>query len=389
MATRLDYAALEDTYTAGVYPKRAITLVRGSGAHVWDNEGREYIDCAGGHGVANVGHCNPHVVRAIQEQAQALITCPEIFHNDKRALLLKRLAEITPEGLNYAFLCNSGTEAIEASMKFARVTTGRPGIVATMRGFHGRTMGSLSLTWDKEYREPFAPLVPEVGHVPYNNLDAMAQAVDERTAAVVVEIVQGEGGVRPGSREYFEGVRSLCDERGALLVVDEVQTGFGRTGRMFACEHHEIVPDIMAMGKAIAGGFPMGATALNQRVRQALHPGLHGSTFGGNPLACAAALATLDVLESTGLPRQAMQKGQYFMQRLTAIKSPAIREIRGLGMMIGVECRQKVQPYLEALLAKGVLALPAGSTVIRFLPPLVIELEDLDSVAEAMAEVLA
>ena len=389
MTIQPDYAALEDAYTSGVYPKRPITLVRGWGAHVWDSEGREYIDCAGGHGVANLGHCHPAVARALQEQAQALITCPEIFHNDKRALLLKRLCELTPEGLDHVFLCNSGTEAVEAAIKFARVASGRPGIVATMRGFHGRTMGSLSLTWDKDYREPFTPLMPEVKHVPYNNLQAMAEAVDERTAAVIVEIVQGEGGVRPGSREYFQGVRRLCDERDILMVVDEVQTGFGRTGRLFACEHHEIVPDIMAMGKAIAGGIPMGATAFNQRVRQALRPGLHGSTFGGNPLACAAALATLDVLESTGLPRQAAQKGQYFLARLGAIKSPAIREIRGLGLMIGIECRQKVQPYLEALMARGVLALPAGSTVIRFLPPLVIELEDLDHVAELTAEVLA
>jgi len=384
-----DYAAIEDRYEAGVYPKRPITLVRGQGARVWDSEGREYIDCAGGHGVANLGHCNPDVARAIQEQAQTLITCPEIFHNDKRALLLRRLAEVTPTGLDHIFLCNSGTEAIEAALKFARIATGRTGIVATMRGFHGRTMGSLSLTWEKQYREPFAPLIPEVKHVPYDRLDAAAEAVDERTAAFVVEIVQGEGGVRPGSRECFEGLRALCDERGALLVVDEVQTGFGRTGRMFACEHHDLLPDIMAMGKAIAGGVPMGATAISSRVRQTLHPGLHGSTFGGNPLACAAALAVLDFMATVGLVRQAAQKGQYFQQRLKAIKSANIREVRGLGLMIGIECRQKVQPYLEALLERGVLALPAGSTVIRFLPPLVIEIDDLDRVADLTAEVLA
>jgi acetylornithine/LysW-gamma-L-lysine aminotransferase len=227
-----------------------------------------------------------------------------------------------------------------------------------------------------------------VKHVPYNNLEAAAAALGEDTAAFVVEVVQGEGGVRPATGEYLAGLRALCDERGALLVVDEVQTGFGRTGRLFACEHHDLRPDVMCMGKAIGGGVPMGATAVNARVRQALHPGLHGSTFGGNPLACAAALAVLDFIESSGLPRQAAQKGQYFLQRLGEIRSPAIREVRGLGLMVGIECKQKVQPYLEALLARGVLALPAGSTVIRFLPPLVIELEDLDRVAAITAEVL-
>jgi acetylornithine/LysW-gamma-L-lysine aminotransferase len=362
--------------------------VRGVGARVWDDRDREYIDCVGGHGVANLGHCHPDVVQAIQDQSRALLTCPEVFHNDKRALLLERLAQVTPPGLDHAFLCNSGTEAIEAAIKFARVTTGRTGIVATMRGFHGRTLGSLSLTWEKNYREPFQPLIPDIKHVPYDNLEAMAGAIDDSTAAVVVEVVQGEGGVRPGSPEFFHGLRALCTERGALLVVDEVQTGFGRTGRTFACEHHDLIPDIMAMGKAIAGGVPMGAVSFTQQVRDALHPGLHGSTFGGNPLACAAAIATLDYLERTGLPRQAAEKGHYFRDRLSAINARAIREVRGLGLMVGVECRTKVQPYLEALMERGVLALPAGSTVLRFLPPLVIELEDLDRVAEAVAEVL-
>ena len=383
-----DFTALEDRFEAPLYPKRGITLVRGLGARVWDDQGREYIDCVGGHGVANIGHCNPEVVLAIQEQAATLVTCSEVFHNDKRALLLERLAQVVPAGLDSLFLCNSGTEAIEAAIKFARLTTGRTGIVATMRGFHGRTMGSLSLTWEKEYREPFVPLIPNVQHVPYDNLQAAEQVLTDDCAAMVVEVVQGEGGVRPASAEYIQGLRRLCTERGVLLVIDEVQTGFGRTGRMFACEHHDVVPDIMAMGKAIGGGVPMGGVACNERVRQALHPGLHGSTFGGNPLACAAALASLDFIETSGLPRQAAQKGQYFMGRLSAIKSRAIREVRGLGLIVGIECRQKVQPYLQALMGKGVLALPAGSTVLRFLPPLVIGLDELDRVADAVAEVL-
>ena len=382
------FAALEERFGSGVYPKRGLTLVRGLGARVWDADGREYIDCVAGHGVANLGHCHPRVVRAIQEQAEALISCSEIFHNDKRALLMERLAQVMPPGLEHFFFCNSGAEAIEAAIKFARLATGRKGLVAMMRGFHGRTMGSLSLTWEKDYREPFEPLVPGVRHIPYNNLEAAAQAIDKDVAAVVVEPVQGEGGVRPAAEGYLEGLRKLCLERGALLILDEVQTGFGRTGRLFACEHYGVVPDMLAMGKAIAGGVPMGAVAFTEEVRRALGPGKHGSTFGGNPLACAAALATLEELQSTGLARQAAEKGLYFLQRLRAIAAPAIREVRGLGLMVGVECRQKVQPYLQALMERGVLALPAGATVIRFLPPLVIELEDLDRVADATAEVL-
>jgi len=384
-----DYALIEDQYTSGVYPKRDVTIVRGLGAHVWDDRGRKYVDCVGGHGVVNVGHCNPKVVAAIEEQARTLITCPEVFHNDKRALLQERLARVTPEGLNHIYLCNSGTEAMEAAVKFARVATGRPGIIATMRGFHGRTLGSLSLTWEKRYREPFLPLLPGVQHVPFGNLEAVAEAIGSDTAAVVVEIVQGEGGVHPGSTEYFRGLRALCDERDVLLVVDEVQTGFGRTGRMFACEHHAVIPDIMAMGKAVAGGVPMGAVALGDRVRASLSPGMHGSTFGGNPLACAASLATLEYIEEADLPSQAAEKGEHFIQRLRCIESNAIREVRGMGLMVGIQCRQRVQPYLVALMEKGVLALPAGRTVLRFLPPLVIDVQDLDFVAAAVEEVLA
>jgi LysW-gamma-L-lysine/LysW-L-ornithine aminotransferase len=389
METRIDYATIEDAHETGVNHKREVTMVRGLGSRLWDDTGREYIDGAGGFGVANVGHCNPMVVQAIEEQAHTLITCPDLLHNDKRALLTRRLAEVTPDGLDYFFLANSGTEANEAAIKFARVATGRTGWVGAMRAFHGRTMGSLSLTWEKAYREPFAPLVPGVKHVPYNNLEALAAAVDDTTAAVILEVVQGEGGVRPGTPEFLQGARRLCSERGALLIVDEVQTGFGRTGRMFACEHYEVVPDILTMGKSIAGGVPMGATAITSAVRGKLRPGIHGTTFGGNPLACAASLATLQFMEENGLARQAAQKGQYFVERLRGIHSDAIREVRGLGLMVGIECRQKVQPYLQTLMQKGIVALSAGSTVVRFLPPLTIDLEDLDTIVDVVTEVLA
>jgi len=378
---------LESRYTSGFYPKRELVVVRGQGARVWDEQGREYIDCMSGHGVAIVGHCNPAVVEAICKQANTLITCAEVFYNDVRARLLERLISIAPQGLERAFLCNSGAEAIEAALKLARLSTGRPNIVAMMRSFHGRTFGALSATWEPEYREPFLPLVPGFSHVPYNKLDALRQAVDENTAAVIVEVVQGEGGVNPGSGEYLQGVRQVCDERGALLIVDEVQTGFGRTGKLFACQHYDLKPDLMCLAKGIAGGVPMGAVLFGSKV-QHIKPGLHGSTFGGNPLACAAALAAIDYILANDLPAQAARKGAWALERLGRIQAPLIRQVRGLGLMIGIELRQRVTPYLRALMEEGVLALPAGKTVLRLLPPLVISDEDLATACDAVERVL-
>ena len=376
---------LEQQHSAGTYPKRKVALVRGKGARVWDEHGREYIDCVGGHGVSILGHCHPVVTAAICQQAQTLVTCPGIFYNDQRAALLARLAELT--GMERAFLCNSGTEAVEGGLKFARLSTGRAQVVATMRGFHGRTMGALSATWNKKYREPFEPLVPGFTHVPYDSIEAMDNAVTGSTAAIIVEVVQGEGGVRPASEGYLGALAKLCEERGSLLIVDEVQTGFGRTGKMFACQHHGIQPDILCLAKGLAGGVPLGAVALGPKVT-GIHSGVHGSTFGGNPLSCAAALATTQVLVSEDLPAQAKVKGAYLRERLEQIEAPIIRQVRGMGLMVGIELRTRAQPYLEALLDSGVLALPAGPTVIRLLPPLVIEQDELDTVLTAIEQVL-
>src|SRR5436853_6283988 len=259
---------LENTYTSGVYSKRSVVIVRGSGALLWDDEGREYIDCAAGHGVANIGHGRPEIAAAIAAQAQRLRTLPEVVYYDVRARLLERLAHLTPEGLDHIFLCNSGTEAVEGALKFARIATGRAGIVAGLRGFHGRTMGALSATWEPHYREPFAPLVPDVSHIRYNDLAAARAAINEQTAAVIIELVQGEGGVHVASDEYVRGLAALCRERGVLLIVDEVQTGFGRTGSVFACHHYDLQPDILCLAKSLAGGIPMGAVCLGPRVME-------------------------------------------------------------------------------------------------------------------------
>src|SRR5579859_7474259 len=244
----------ENAYTSGVYGKRAVAIVRGSGASLWDADGREYIDCIGGYGVTNLGHARPEIAATLAAQAQTLVTCPELMYNDVRARYQERLAQVTPAGLDSIFLCNSGTEAVEGALKFARLATGRTGIVAMLRSFHGRTMGALSATWEPHYREPFAPLVPGITHVRYNNLEAADAAITEQTAAVIIELVQGEGGVHVATEAYVQGLAALCRERGALLIVDEVQTGFGRTGQLFACQHYNLQPDILCLAKAMAGG---------------------------------------------------------------------------------------------------------------------------------------
>ncbi|MBP7688659.1 MAG: acetylornithine/succinylornithine family transaminase [Thermoflexales bacterium] len=376
---------IEDQFTSGVYTKRPMALVRGAGAHVWDSDGNEYIDCVGGQGSVNVGHANPQVAAAIAQQAQTLITCPEMFYNDRRAELEQKLTSIT--GMPRVFLSNSGTEAVEAAIKFARLATKRTGVVAAMRGFHGRTYGALSATWEKKYREPFEPLVPDFSHITYNDVAALEEAIDFKTAAVLIEVVQGEGGVRPGTSEFLCKAQDLCRERGALLILDEVQTGFGRTGKMFAFQHYGLQPDLLCLAKSMAGGLPMGATLIGERIG-ALPPAVHGSTFGGNPLACAASLAAIDFIETQHLADRAAELGAWFVDQLKHIKSPLIREVRGLGLMVGIELKQKVTPYLQELMKHNVLALPAGLTVMRFLPPLVIEKSDLEKVVKAVSEVL-
>ena len=367
-----------------VFPKRALAIVRGDGAMLYDESGRAYIDCVAGVGVASVGHSNPDVVRAIGEQAQTLITCPGIFYNDVRARLLEKLVSITPPSVKRAFLCNSGAEANEAAIKLAMHATGRRKFVCAMRGFHGRTMGALSAT--HKYRNAWEPLLDGFEFVPFNNAVKLGAAVDDTTAAVIVEIVQGEGGVRLGDPAFFAAARELCDARGALLIVDEVQTGFCRTGRFFACEHHGVRPDLLCLAKAMAGGVPMGAVLASDAVTPEI--GMHGSTFGGNPLACAASLATIEVMEREGLAEQARAKGARFADVFARRKSSKVRDVRQIGLMIGIELKERARPHIEALMARGVLVLPAGPTVIRLLPPLVIEDDALDEVAVRLHEVL-
>ena len=377
---------IENKHTSGVYAKQALTIVRGQGASLFDVDGVEYIDCSAGHGVANLGHAHPKIAEALYKQASTLITLFESFPNDKRAELMEKITSLV-DSLDRVFFCNSGTEAVEASLKFARISTGRKNIVAAMRAFHGRTYGSLSATYNKKYREGFEPLVPGFCHVPYNNIEALDKAVNEETAAVILEVIQGEGGVYPATPEYIQAARRICDERGALLIVDEIQTGFGRTGMMFAIQHFDVIPDMLACAKSIAGGVPMGAVLIGHNVKN-LTPGVHGSTFGGNPLACAAAIAAISVIEEEGLARQALVKGAYLRDQLRRIESPNIREVRGMGLMTGIEMKQKVAPYIKELQERKIIALNAGMTVIRLLPPLVITYQQLDYLIKVLKEVL-
>jgi LysW-gamma-L-lysine/LysW-L-ornithine aminotransferase len=378
---------IENRHTSGVYLKQNLTIVRGQGASLFDVDGVEYLDCSSGHGVANIGHAHPKVAEALYKQASTLTTLFETFPNDQRAMLMKKIASLVT-GLDRVFFCNSGTEAVEAALKFARISTGRKNFIATMRAFHGRTFGSLSATFNKKYREGFEPLLPGISHVAYNNTEALEKAVNEETAAVILEVVQGEGGIYPASLEYVQAARRICDERGAFLIVDEIQTGFGRTGKMFAVLHFDVTPDLLTCAKSLGGGVPMGAVLIGPNVKN-LTPGVHSSTFGGNPLACAAANAALDVIMKEDLPGQAAAKGAYLMERLKQIQSPNIREVRGLGLMVGIEMKQKVAPYIKALQEKKIIALNAGMTVIRLLPPLVISYEQLDHLSDMLAEVLS
>ena len=380
-----DYLELEKRLSFEVFPKRDVTIVRGQGASLWDSAGRQYIDCTAGVGVASVGHANPMVAAALAEQAKRLITCPGVFYNDVRADLLDKLVTLSPAGLERVFLCNSGTEANEAAIKFARHSTGRSQFVCAMRGFHGRTMGALSAT--HKHRDQFAPLLPGFSFVPFNNTDKLAGAVNDQTAAVILEIVQGEGGIRVGDKAYFEAAQTLCKKHGAMLIIDEIQTGFCRTGAMFACEHFDVQPDMMCLAKAMAGGVPIGAVLCGHSVKAEI--GMHGTTFGGNPLAAAGALAAIKFMEDNQLAKQATEKGDYLVEQLSAKLPSRVREIRHLGLMIGLELKEKSKPYILALMEQGLLALPAGATVIRLLPPLVISNQELDRTAEHLLSALA
>ncbi|MCL6520642.1 MAG: aminotransferase class III-fold pyridoxal phosphate-dependent enzyme [Armatimonadetes bacterium] len=370
------------------------------GIYVTDYSGNRYIDCLGGYGVFSLGHRHPTVVAAVEEQLNSMPLSSKIFFNKPLADLCELLAEITPGKLQYSFICNSGTEAIEGAIKAARIYTKRSEFICTLGGFHGKSLGSLSATGREIYREPFQPLVPGFVHVPFGDVNAVAEVISEKTAAVIVEPIQGEGGIHIPPEDYLPGLRELCTQNGALLIVDEVQTGLGRTGKMFAVEHWGVEPDIMTLAKALGGGvMPIGAFIGTPEIWDAMfreNPLMHTSTFGGNPLACRAAIAAIHVTRADDLPGRAVRLGERFIGKLREVQAKhpdALADVRGLGLMIGAEFTHEDigELVIGGLARRGVIAAYTlnNPKVIRFEPPLIIDEDQLDVVAEIFDESIA
>jgi LysW-gamma-L-lysine/LysW-L-ornithine aminotransferase len=375
-------ATIEDAHIAQVYAKRSLTLVRGKGCLLYDAEEREYVDCAGGYGTCIVGHAHPKVVEAITRQASKLTSCHGSTYNDARSDFVEKLISISPPTLDRVFLANSGAEAVEAGIKIARRYTGRREIIAAKGGFHGKTHGALSATWDAKYRKNFEPLVPGFSHISFNDAESAKSSITKDSAAVLVEPIQGEGGVRVPSSDWLPLLRDLTSDTGSLLILDEIQTGFGRTGKMLASEHFSVQPDILCLGKGIASGLPIGVTLAGDKVMNSLARGEHTSTFGGNPIVSAAGAATIDALSEDHLIDNAATMGGYFRSRLETLrqKHSIVRETRGLGLMLALENRFDVNDIIKNSQQKGVIMLDAGRNVLRFLPPLCIDKPLIDHV---------
>jgi len=378
---------LETDHQPPLYAKRAIALVRGEGPCLFDSDGRRYLDAMSNYGVAILGHADAEFAAALTEQLQTLATGHQSFYSDVRAELLREIAEIAPTGLKRYFLSNSGAEAVEAAIKFARVATGRPNLVAAKRGYHGRTLGALAATADQKYRAPFEPLAPNATHVSFNDVNALAAAVDDQTAAILLEPIQGEGGIWPASPEYLQSAREVATSRGALLIADEIQTGF-RTGAPWAISASGVVPDILVTAKALGNGFPIGLTMCTEAISAAIPAGTHGTTFGASPLACRAAIVTLRALRERDFYARSAALGAALMERVAGIGSTKVRQVRGRGMMIGVELKERVTPTLRSLQERGVLVLPAGPTTLRLLPPLIWEEQQADEFIAAAESIL-
>ena len=380
-------AAVERDHLLPLYAKRDLALVRGEGAYLYGADGRRYLDAMSNYGVAVLGHADPEYAAALADQLATLTTGHQSFGSDVRAQLLEAIARIAPEGLTRSFLSNSGAEAIEAGLKLARLATGRPKVIAFKRAYHGRTLGALAATADPKYRAPFEPLGLKVVHLPFDDAGALVAAVDDQTAAVILEPVQGEAGIYPASDALLRVAREATRAQGALLIADEVQSGF-RTGAPWAMSASGVAPDVICTAKALANGFPIGLTLTTEAVSATIQPGSHGSTFGGNPLACRAALVTLQILESRGLYARAARFGTDLVTRIEGLRSPKIRAVRGRGMMIGIDLKERVTPTLKGLQQRGVLALPAGNLTLRLLPPLIWEETQADELLTAMGQVL-
>lgn len=376
------------------YRPPAMILHRGQGSYAWDLDGKQYLDFTTGIGVNALGHNHPQVVAAIKEQAEILCHSANQFYHPNYVAICEKLCDISFG--QKVFLCNSGTESMEAALKIARrhffvQGESRTEFISTIGGFHGRTLGALSVTYAEKYRQGYSPLIPGVAHVPFNDIEAMAKAVTPKTAAVVLEPIQGNSGVIIPTPEYFEALRKICDDAGCLLILDEIQTGVGRTGKWFAYQHTNIEPDILTVAKALGGGLPLGAMITTEAVGACFEPGVHGSTFGGNPVACASGLATIRVIEEENLLANAQAMGAYFKDKLMELaqSSPIIETVRQQGLMIALALHEESKPYQVACRQAGLMVTVAGGSALRILPPLNTTTEEIDQAISILKSVFS
>lgn len=378
----------EAEHSSGLW-NPAVSFTRGEGIFIWDADGKRYYDCMAGIAVASLGHGHPRLVQAISEQAAKLIIVSQSHGNDTRTEFLEELFSFVKPPLKRAFMASSGSEVNEAALKWARAATGRHHFVAARKGFAGRTMGALSLTWEPKYREPFMPTGTPVTFVDYNDAAALEDAITDKTAAVLLEPLQGEGGIHEADAAFIETARRVTRERGALLIIDEIQTGAGRTGTFLASEAWQVEPDMVTLAKGLGGGVPIGVLLMTDEVAEAMPAGGHGTTFGGNALASAAGRAVLREFRNEGLLEHVREVGQHFRDRLAQLDPAKVQAVRGRGLLIGFELRQPAAAFMAKLLERGVLTVAAGTNVVRFVPPLVITREQVDEIVELVEEALA
>jgi acetylornithine/LysW-gamma-L-lysine aminotransferase len=387
----LELTINEDAFLINLYQRFPVTIDRAQDATIWDTSGKEYIDCMGGYGVAIIGHCNKDVINAITLQINKLMVCHMSTYNDSRLEFLSKLKSIAPDNLGKIFFSNSGAESIEAALKFSRKFSQKNGVISMYGGYHGKTFGALSVTYNAKYRKSFNPLLDGVKFVPFGDISSLIDAIDESIGTVIVEPIQGESGIIMPPEDYVKAVREVCTEKNLVLIFDEIQTGLGRTGKMWAGQNWNAVPDIMCIAKGVASGVPAGVTFVKEDIANCMNVGEHSSTFAGNPIACSAGSATIDTIIKKDLPSRASDTGRYFKDKLIELKEkhPIIRDVRGMGMMLALESRFDVRDILMDGIKNGLLMLYSGRTVIRLLPPLVMKKEQVSRAVEIMDDILS
>ena len=382
MNDKENFEELHEQYIAPTYGSRELTIVKGEGVYLYDNDGKKYIDCMSNFGVNILGHNNQEINEAIQNQLLKLSNLHGSFVNDQRSIFAKKLVE-APPGLSKVFFCNSGAEAIEAAIKFSTIYNNKSKFLSAKMGYHGKTTGSLSLTNTlPKYKKPFLNLLLNTDSFSYNDIESFKEVLDDDVGAIFIEVIQGESGIRPADKEFLTDVQKICNERNILFIVDEIQTGMGRTGKLFASDLYDLKPDMITLAKGICAGLPAAALLINEKISEKLYKGCHTNTFGGNPLISAAGIATLNYIDEHNLFENATDVGNYFITELKKIESSLVREIRGVGLMIAIELKVKCSKYAKLMQDKGLLVIPTGSTVLRLLPPIIFSKENVDESIE-------